>query len=176
MATQYLPRNTRNELERLLGRWEARWRLRTVLLYLPRILMLSFGLGALATFVLAFSRLVNVNGLVTFVAVLVIGTIVGACAALSFFGKKGVQAALRFDALFGLQERLATAFELLEGRIKTVDELAELQLQDTLSRAQAIEPNKIIHLEWRRYEWLVAALMGVLLAVLLAIVVFFGKD
>lgn len=170
MATQSLPQNPRNELESLLKSWEARWRFKMVMLYLPRIIIAAFGIGVVLSFIVALFGLMTANGLVNLVLLLVPVTIIVLCLGVAFSGKRGMASALRFDTLFNLQERLTTAFELMDGRIKTVDELADLQLKDTLSRAQAIDPRKVIHLEWRKLEWAGALLMGFLLFVLLGII------
>lgn len=174
MAIKTLNQNPRKELESLLDTWEARWRFKTMLLYLPRVLLLAFSLGILAIPVLLLLRLLTMNAIVTLLLLLASGSLITIGLIWSFYGNKGIEAARKFDNLFGLQERLATAFELLDGRIKTVDELADLQISDTLHNAQSIEATKMIRLEWRKWEWAGAITLGFVLTVFLTLILATG--
>jgi hypothetical protein len=169
MATNTLPQNPRNELEQLLQQWESRWRLKRLVLYLPRVLLLAFGLGILVALVVGILRLVPASVMLMLVIGLSSATMIALSIFFGFFSRTGIERARKFDALFGLQERLATTFELLDGRIKTVEELADLQLHDTLHKAQDIDPKKLIRLEWRKWEWFGAMLAGLLLVLILGL-------
>jgi hypothetical protein len=175
MATQYLPNNPRSELENLLHTWESRWRLRRLVLYLPRVLLIAFGLGILAALILGVMRLVPVATLLMIVAAICSATIVILSSVFGLFSKQGMERVRKFDRLFDLQERLSTSFELLDGRIKTVEELADLQIRDTLHHAQDIDPKKMLRLEWRAWEWLGAVLLAGLLVLVLGLMVFFSS-
>lgn len=158
----------KSQLEKLLARWEARWRFRQIVLYLPRIVLAALLVGIAATVVVGTLRLLPpaetalLNGiLIGLVLALLIG-------ALRLWGQHGLAAAQHFDRLFHLQERMATALELLDGRIQTVPEMSEHQLADAYQRASDVDPRKAIQLRVRWLEWIPVPFLGLVLGVLLA--------
>lgn len=170
MATQSLQATTdkrkHSDFQRLLNQWQARLRLSRLVLWLPRILMLAATLGLTLALLLAVLRLATLGQTVTLVlalVVLVTGVGVGVVLAGS---RSSVVAAQRFDRLFGLQERVSTALELLSGRIQTQPELAERQITDAHTAAHAVNVRDHIKIEWRWYEWIGALVLFLALFVL----------
>src|SRR5690606_27076674 len=78
------------------------------------------------------------------------------------------QVAGQFDVLFGLQERVSTALELQNERIRTVAELSSRQVNDALTAAVQIDASDYLPYEFRWYEWIADALLiGVLMILLM---------
>jgi hypothetical protein len=169
MASQSIPNETRNQLETLLNQWEARWRMRRLMLYLPRLLILALSLGIVVGLVIGLLRLLPPFQMLILVTIVSSATVVVLASGLRLMGRQGMALALRFDQIFELQERLSTALELIDGRIKTAPEIAEHQLEDTYRRARAIDPSHKLRFEIPWLEW-----AGVLVTFIVFIVVIGG--
>jgi hypothetical protein len=175
MATRIAQNTNRAQFENLIHRWESRWRLRRVLLYLPRVLMAAIGLGIIVTLIVGSLRILSPT--------LMVGVISGGIAALTVllsgvfgvFGNRDIEAARQFDKLFGLQERISTALELMDGRIRTAPEIAEKQVVDAMSRAQNVDPRKHIHLEVKWLEWFGVGALTVVLVIMLGAYALFSR-
>jgi hypothetical protein len=113
-------------------------------------------------------------------AVIVLGLVVGLGAVLiayvQLFPRSRAVSARYFDLALGLQERLSTAFELLDGQIQTHPELESVQIADTLSHARTVDVRDAVALDFRPKEYLL--LMALLLMVLGMIVapLWLGQD
>lgn len=156
MASQSIPDKTRVELDNLLKQWSMRWRLRQVILYLPRIVIAMSVMSVLVAVVITlFSLLPAVPML--FVSGIAMGvTFILITGGIGFWRKDTQEVARQFDALFDSHERLSTAFELLDGRIQTGQEIAERQLQDTYEFAKTVDARKRMPLKVKWVEWIVA--------------------
>ena len=80
------------------------------------------------------------------------------------FPRKLAVRARYFDIEFGLRERVSTAFELMQGRIKTHPEIEARQIADALDHARAIDPSERITMDFRRRE------LGALVVMVIAMV------
>lgn len=155
------------ELDTLIAQWETRWRTSRLLLNLPRLLALALGvavvlvLGVRLTGVLSMAVLLPIVGLLMTLA---LGAIMSA-----FLLRRRplMQSAQHFDRQFGLQERLSTALELRDGRIRTMPELADRQLESAVLSAQDIDPRQFIQYETPWLHWLGALLVAIVLVLLL---------
>ena len=81
-----------------------------------------------------------------------------------------------FDLEFGLQERVSTALELLEGRIQTRPELEAAQIADALAQAEQIDAREKIKLDFRRREWLALLILLAALLMMIALPLLVGED
>ena len=176
MATRTIQNTNRAQFENLINRWGNRWRLRRVLLYLPRVLMAAMALGSVVTLIVGTFRVLS--------PALMVGVISGGIAALTVllsaafgvFGNRDIEAARQFDKLFGLQERISTALEIMDGRIRTAPEIAEKQVADAINRAQDIDPRKHIHLEVKWLEWFGVGALTLILVIILAAYALFSRS
>lgn len=154
-------------LTSLVQRWDRRWRIGQTLIWLPRVLAPALIVGL----VLAISSRIRPFLLPDQIALIIfIGMIAGAlvmAASIWLKDRSIIHAARRFDLLLGLNERISTAIELLDGRIVTTSELAQLQLQDASQQAHAAHPSKYLPLQIRGREWLGLALLAIAVAALL---------
>lgn len=156
----------REKFENLLQEWDTQWRMRRLMRYLPRVLMVSMGAGILIGAVVGLLGLLPPVAMVILVAFVVVLMSLLLAGVLRFYGEKGMAVALRFDHLFDLQERISTALELAEGRIKTVPEIAEYQLDDAYQRAREVDPKKKLKFEVPWLEWVGAAVTLVALVLI----------
>mgnify|MGYP000681091876 CR=1 FL=1 len=69
MASQSIPTETRSQIESLLNKWGARWRLQRVVLWLPRVMMLSFVVGMIVATVVAMFQLLPMTQMLLLVGI-----------------------------------------------------------------------------------------------------------
>ena len=172
MATRIVSTETRTQLDSLLGKWAARWRLRRVVMYLPRVLIATFLVGIVTAFIVAILGQLSASQMLLLAGITMGMTFTLIAGGLGLWSKRGQAAALQFDSLFELQERLATAFEILDGRIQTTPEIAERQLQDTYDVAKNVDPKKHLPLQVKWLDWLIAVITLVLLTFVLGYTAF----
>ena len=165
-----------SELETLLSTWEGRYRLRVLSLQLPRAVMIGLALGVVIG-VIGYSQQIL---LAQNLALIVLGVVIGLgtllIAYVQLFPRSRSVSARYFDLALGLQERLSTAFELLDGQIQTHPELESVQIADALSHARTVDVRDAVVLDFRPREYLL--LMTLLLVVLGMIVtpLLLGQD
>ncbi|MEM9955135.1 MAG: hypothetical protein AAF846_26235 [Chloroflexota bacterium] len=169
MSIQNLPNNTESQLNALIKQWTARWRLRRIVLYMPRIAMVTTLVGIATSLLLGYSRSVSVVAMLIITAGAMSATFVGITTALGLWRKRGYEAIRQFENIFDLQERISTAFELLEGRIQTSPAVAQRQLDDAYKVAQTVDPRKQIPLKIKWLEWAVALFIIIFLVVSVAL-------
>lgn len=78
-------------------------------------------------------------------------------------------AAKFFDHVFDLKERTSTALEIVAGKVSAPDWLAERQLRDAVSAAEAVDPAEGLSIRIPRVEWLLALVLLASLAASLAV-------
>jgi hypothetical protein len=174
MASGIVQNTNRAHFENLLNRWETRWRLRRIVLYMPRVLMAAIGIGIIVTVLLGLFRVLTPTMMAAVISGSIVAVVIIASSALGLFGKSGMDIARQFDKAFGLQERISTALELLDGRIKSAPELAELQIADAISRARDVDPRKHIKIEVNWLEWFGVLVLALVLALILGLYILFG--
>src|SRR5690348_15933840 len=118
MATQLLVQDPSSTLGQLVRRWDRRLRVQQLSVWLPRCLMpgLVVGIG-LAVISRLRPLLLGQQILIITTVLLGIG-VVGMLVAVWLWPRPTIEAARRFDVQFGLKERVSTALELIEGRIR----------------------------------------------------------
>ncbi len=150
----------------LLRLWDRRLRLQQMVAWLARSLLpgLAVGVGIAIA-----SRLRPwlTNTQVAMIALaLVVGGLLLLLAVVWLRPRPPLPAARRFDMDFGLKERVSTALELLEGRIRAADDLIHRQLEDAYQQARGINPQEKLPLQARRGEWVAVLALSVILFVL----------
>ncbi|MBZ0279860.1 MAG: hypothetical protein K8L97_03910 [Anaerolineae bacterium] len=167
MATQTVFQEQRVALNQLVRHWDRRLRVQQASLWLPRALLLGLFLGVLLTIVSRLRPWLVSEQILLVTAISVVMVLTGMLLAVWLWPRPALDAARRFDLLFGLQERVSTALELIDGRIRADDELLALQVDDAWSRAQQVQPDQSLPLIWRWREWAVVGVTILMLAILL---------
>ncbi len=164
MATQILIQNPSSTLGQLVRRWDRRLRVQQLSMWLPRSLMPGLVVGIVIAVISRLRPLLLGQQILTLTAVLLGISVVGMLLAVWLWPRPAIEAARRFDVQFGLKERVSTALELIEGRIRGNEELVGLQLHDALEQAQTVRANQHLPLIWRGREWGIAILLAVIFA------------
>ena len=172
MASHSISTETRNQLDKLLKQWSTRWRLRRVLLLLPRIIMAMCVTGIITALIITLFNVLSAQLMVIVSGVVMGATFVLITGGIGFWRKNTMEIARQFDALFNLQERVSTAYELLDGRIQTGEEIAERQLHDTYEFAKQVDARKQMPLKVKWWEWLAAIIVLILTIAVLAFAAF----
>ncbi len=172
---QQMTNTKRSQLQAILSQWEKRRRWQRLILYLPRIVMLALVVGLVLTLVLWLTGMgrgiLPVVGSVIVAMSFIIGVGVSA---LGLFGKAGLEAARFFDREFHLRARLATALELLDDSSQTSPQMADLQINDALRHAKAIDADDHLRLRVNWLEWAGAIMILMLLIVVLGFYIITG--
>ncbi|NWG16464.1 MAG: hypothetical protein HXY41_07495 [Chloroflexi bacterium] len=167
MATQAVTSERGAAFTQLVRGWDRRLRLRQATAWLPRCLLP----GLLAGIIIAVISRLRPWLLAEQIALLTLAALALGVAVMALvvwlWPRPPLPAARRFDRLFGLQERVSTALELLEGRLRAAGELAEYQIEDAWTHAQAVRVREALPLVWRGREWLAVLVLAAVLALLL---------
>lgn len=153
-------------LQQLVRRWDRRLRVQQFVRWLALSIVPGLLLGMSLAVMSRLQPLMLPRQIVMWTA---IGTGSGFAImtlAVLFYPRSMTRAAQQFDVLFHLQERVSTALELLNGKIRANAELTTLQLDDAVQRAKAIRANEYLPIQVRWRDW---ALVAVLIAVLAAL-------
>ncbi|MBW4439242.1 MAG: hypothetical protein KME04_19030 [Pleurocapsa minor GSE-CHR-MK-17-07R] len=157
------------DLEKLVRRWDSRWRRGRLALWIPRALAAALAacimLAVIArlTPLLTSGALLAVSVIILLAACIVTGTVVW------LRERQVLTAARRFDRMLGLNESVSTALELRDGAIRTTDEFLSLQLADARDRASSAPASLMIPMGWRWRELVGVAALIAILALLIAL-------
>lgn len=170
MATQSLlpaSKAKRTELDNILTVWENRYTLRVLSKNLPRAIIVGLLISMIIGLVGYSQRILLAPNFA--IMTLTISGLSGLLIVLytQLFPRHRQSAAQFFDVEFAMQERVSTAFELLDGRIQTHPDIEAMQIADTLRYAHEIDPQSDIEMDFRQREIIV---LGVLLVVVLAMI------
>jgi hypothetical protein len=169
MATQAVFRERRDELNKLVRGWDRRLRLQQAALWLPRCLLPGLVAGiAIALFSRFRPWLMSSQIALATIIMLALGVLV-MLLVVWMWPRSSMVAARRFDVTFGLGERVSTALELIDGRIRAAEELVALQVDDAWAKARTVRAGEKLPLIWRWREWAVVLLLALVLVVLLFI-------
>ena len=166
--TTLSPDDRKQELGRVVRAWDRRLRLQQAVRWFAYSLMPGLILGISLAIIsrlqpfLIREQILNltVAGLATGVVALLIGV--------TFYPRSMTRAAQKFDLLFGLNERVSTALELIGGKIRSNELFTERQLSDAVQRVQNVRARDYLPLAMRWQDWAsVAVLAGVLTSLLL---------
>ncbi|MBI5667023.1 MAG: hypothetical protein HZC41_03375 [Chloroflexi bacterium] len=163
MATQAALQERSTALAQLVRGWDRRLRAQQAAVWLPRAVLPGLALGITAAVVSRLRPWLLPGQVLLLAAAGVALGIVVMLLAVWLWPRPMLTAARRFDRLFGLQERVSTALELLEGRLQSSGELAARQIDDAWMRAQTVRAGDALPLVFRWREWTaVLALLAVL--------------
>lgn len=176
MATQSLTsisKSKRSELSNILTGWENRYKLRVLSRNLPRAIIVGLLISIVIGMVGYSQRLLLAQNLA--VISLAITGMLGLVVVLytQLFPRPQETAARYFDVEFGLQERVSTALEILDGHIRTHPDIEAMQLVDALQSANKIDPKLDIEMDFRGRELfaLIVLLLGVLAMIVIPLIV-----
>ncbi len=168
MATQTAFRLQYHALTGAVRRWEARRRMALFLRWLPRLLAAGLAVGAGAGLLARLTPLLLPAEIAALTVIAVLIALIAGAVGVWQTGRGGaVVHARRFDVLFGLDERLSTALELIEGRIRSIDELTGRQIDDAASVLSQVNARSRLPLTADRRDWLIALLLALAAALLI---------
>jgi len=154
-------------LKQLLVVWDHRRRKQQIVLWLSRVLIIGLSV-AISLGLISRVRPWLTNGQLALISMLLLAFDGGVLVAVIWlWPRQLIRSAQWFDDQFGLQERTSTALELLENRIHTVEELAQRQIADALTYAEAIAIQEFLPIKIRIYEWISVAWLLFILSVLI---------
>lgn len=165
MATHHL----QTQFLAVVNQWERRLRLQQTMEWLPRTIMSGLTLGiALAIYSRTRPGLSDIQ----VILITVIAVAVAVLSSLAYIWLKpmpAIRSAQRFDQQFSLQERVSTAIELMEGKIRSDASLAELQVDDAWEVARRVRYDEQIPLGINRRDWMTVGslLIGFILILLI---------
>lgn len=139
--------------------WERRRRWQQTLRWLPRCLLPGTTLGMLLA---GFSGLRPLLTRAEVASVTAIGLGLGLALLIGLVWlrpRRAIDSARWFDQWFELQERVSTALELLEGRIRSRDDLAARQIDDASAYAHTVRAEEKLPFTMRWNEWGALALL-----------------
>lgn len=146
-----------------IARWDLRWRLTRLTVWIPRGLAAGLLVGlAAALYSRARPWLMPEQVLVVSILAAMLGALI-AVLGVWLWPRPPMRAARYFDQIFELQERSSTALEIAEGRLEAPASLAAQQAHDALEQAARVLPRRYLRFGWRRAE---LALVAMLIAAL----------
>jgi hypothetical protein len=157
----------RDALQQILRGWDRRLRLVQSVTWLPRALMLALAIGILLAVASRLAAWLLPQEIMFLTGIALVACSLVALLVVWLYPRQPLALAQRFDRDFDLRERTSAALELIDGRIRTSDELATLQIEDALVSAQAIRARERLPLQPRWREWGALALLVGALALLL---------
>jgi hypothetical protein len=168
LATQTLP-DHRSALLGMLRRWERRQRLQQTLAWLPRAALPGLAAGVALALISRLRPLLLPEQIALITLALVALGMGLALAVIWLRPRSPLQSARHFDVMFGLNERVSTALELLDGGIHTSNALAAAQLEDARHVARRVRARERLPLQAGRADLLALAALGLALVLLLAL-------
>ena len=153
----------------LVRRWDRRQRLAQSALWLPRAALPGLAVGVVLAVIARLRPFLLPETIAAITLALVAAGMLIALAVIWLRDRSAVRAARRFDVLFGLNERVSTALELLDGRIHTQPELAARQLEDARLTARAVRARDHLPLRAGRGDLALLVALGLALVLLLAL-------
>ena len=166
MATQVVVQDVQQALEGAVRGWDRRWRLRETVLWLPRALVPGLLVGIILALVSRLRPWLLPGQILPLTAGAVVLGLLVMLAFIWLRPRPMLQSARRFDILFGLDERVSTALELISGRIHANAELAAAQLDDARRRAATVRPGDVLRFQWLPRDWLIVLALLVVFAAL----------
>ncbi|NDJ60127.1 MAG: hypothetical protein GYB67_03330, partial [Chloroflexi bacterium] len=118
MTTQTIFQDNYLALTGMVKRWERRRRWQQTLLWLPRLFVPGLVLGIVLAVISRLQPLLLPDQLLVITGAAVIAGLIIGLIVIWLSGRSLALAAQRFDVMFGLNERVSTALELIEGRIR----------------------------------------------------------
>ena len=164
------------QLHALLSRWEHHHKRRVLSRTLPRTLMAALVISLIFGIIAYIRFRWPVGDFARAAAVICGGGVLVSLLHALLFTRPRLTQARCFDLEFGLQERVSTALELLEGRIQTRPEIEAAQIADALAQAGQIDAREKIRPDFRRREWLALLILLAALLLLIAVPLLVGEE
>lgn len=167
MTTQGLFQERYQALSRKVRNWERRRRFQQSVLWLPRALLLGLVIGLVVAVGSRLQPWLLPDQIIRISMIAVIVSVAGMLIVMWAYPRTSLQAAQRFDVLLGLDERVSTAFELIQGQINSTDEFTQRQIDDAYARTQDVRAGQMLPLVFHWREWLGAAVLAAVLTALI---------
>ncbi len=169
MATQVRTQEHGITLYQAVQRWEYRLRWQRLVARLPVSIALGLLAGVALGILARLRPLLLPDQLLIVTAAAVTVSLVVLFLVTFLSPRTRLESARHFDVRFGLQERVSTALELLEGRIQSQADLFDHQLSDAVARAQdvPVEAELPLRQNWR--AWTAGAVLLIVFVLLLVL-------
>ncbi len=155
-------------LSRVVRAWDRRLRLQQAVRWFARSLIPGLALGIGLAVYSRFQPFLLSEQIVNVTAAGVAAGIVALLIGVTFYPRSMTRAAQKFDVMFGLNERVSTALELIGGKIRSTEMFTDRQLSDAVQRVQNVRAQDVLPLYMRWQDWAgVAVLVGILATLLL---------
>lgn len=154
-------------IRQTLDQWRARLRLARFLLWMPRVFIFVLACSILLGLFNRFQFIITNQQFAIISVAALLASLGGLALAIHLRQPDSLASARLLDQAFQLQERLSTTLELLERRIRAHDEIAARQIEDTLLHLKSVDALKGISLKPRWPEWLLVAIMALILLLLI---------
>lgn len=146
--------------------WDRRWRIKKLLIWLPRMLLVPLVFGIVMAIIGRFSPIFALPDIL-YITILATGAFLLGFIGFFLFRKRDpIQVARYFDLEFGLQERVSTALELITGAIQSDDRLVVAQIADAQDLAQNLAYKQRLKWVIHRLDWAIVLGVCVILAIL----------
>jgi len=155
-------------LNRAVHRWDRRTRAGQSAIWLPRAIIAAL-IGGIVLALLARLRPLLTPTQIALVTGALVGAAIIVCLAVIWLRRDATERmAIRYDVALGLGERISTAFDLIEGRIRSNDELTARQITDAAAWIDRAEPSHALPIRVKVGELaLLVGVVGVLAALLI---------
>lgn len=153
----------------MVRRWERRDRVQQSVRWLPRAALPGLAAGVALALISRLRPFLLPETIAAITLTIVAISMLAALAVIWLRSRSPIQAARHFDVLFGLEERVSTALELLDGRIHTQPELASRQLEDARLTARGVRPRDQMPLRAGTAELLALLALGAAIVLLLTL-------
>ncbi|MEQ8676698.1 MAG: hypothetical protein RLP44_30945 [Aggregatilineales bacterium] len=153
-------------LSTLVRGWERRSRLQQVIKWLPRSVIPALVVAVTLVILTRFRAVMSDSVLLTILSALFVAGIVATLVTIYFNRRSPIEAARRFDVTFGLGERVSTALELIDGKIRANDSLTDHQVNDAYERARKVDAKEGIPFEFFWRDWITVVVLAVIFALI----------
>lgn len=170
MATRTLQTlDRRTDFDTLTERWIGRLRRRDLIRWLPRSLAAALMLCVILAMVTRVRFLFSSSQLMVVSAAAVLGALLALILFVRTRQHHPVDAARDMDIEFRLQEKFSTALELMDGRIRSTEEIRARQIEDAWETIRTIDPKEGLEIKVRWVEWAIVVWLLITLVILLLI-------
>ncbi|MFW5691447.1 MAG: hypothetical protein ACOCXZ_02990 [Chloroflexota bacterium] len=150
----------RDALNAAIRLWERRLRLLQTVAWFARALIPGLAIGV-ALGVASRLRPLLTNDEVLLAGLLATAISVAGLLAFVWLRRRApVESARRFDLIFRMQERVSTAFELLDGQIQASAALSSRQVHDAAAHVRTVDPRAGLPVRASRNEWLAVLMLA----------------
>ena len=160
---------TPTKFHELIQAWQTRHTTQRFVRWLPRTLLLGLLIATAIALILRFGTGIETLWIGIICVAILIMTLIGSGLWLRMRREPLLHQARRFDQLFSLDERVATAIELINENIQSHPELAQRQIHDAIHSAEVVDYQRELPLTSSRRDWLLLLPFIAILAIILSL-------